>query len=253
MKAFYKYIFVLLGMLSVASCSEEKVDIFSSELGINFRNDIGGATEINFFENYVKEGMEVEGQKVRLYMQLEGAISDKPTRIRLATLPVEDYEQAEVVLPGDSVIEAGEYTRGITVNCIKPKEYNKVFKTDVTFDYDNSDVVPGTLEFQKKTLTLTDQTKWSDMMVDNEEGWNKNYAATLGKYGDVKVRFIMAAMGKTGLTYMNIRYLYQNTIYYPAYGFNEQRMTVLREALEAYNASHDKPLCEQDGTPVSFN
>ena len=253
MKALYKYIFVLLGILSFSSCTEEEVEPFTSELGINFRNDAGSSTDINFYEMYVKEGMELSGKNIQLYVQLEGALSDQPTSFRLASQPVEDYEPVEVELPGDSVIDAGKYTRSITIRCLKPTTYNKDFKTDITFDYENSDVVPGILELQKKRLTVSDKTLWQDMMVDDAEGWNKYYASTLGKYGDVKVRFILAAMGAQGLSYRNIKYLYQNTVYYPAYGFSEERLTQLKTALEEYNASHDKPLCELDGTPVSFN
>lgn len=252
MKTVYFKILFLLGLIPFISCSEEKVEPFSDKTGINFSTYPSVSTDINFYQLYVENGMDIMEKNVRLYVQLEGRLSDKPTNIRLKTMEVEEFEMADIVLPADSAIAPGEYQRGITVTCMKPSVYDKEFRTYVTFDYANSDVVPGSMEFNKKRFTVKDQTMWSDMYVDNEEKWNEKYESTLGKYGPVKVRFIMAALGAMDLDYNRIKSLYSYTVSYPNYGFKNY-ISSLNSALEEYNNTHDEPLREPDGTLVSFN
>ena len=40
---------------------------------------------------------------------------------------------------------------------------------------------------------------------------------------------------------------------YHKFGFDDVVMEALRNALTQYNSTHDKPLTETDGTPVTFN
>ena len=147
------------------SISEEKIEPFSSERGINFLapNGYGDfidnynqlSTDINFYTYYVTEGLEIKELPLQLGVQLEGEISTTPINIRLKAIEKEDYELADIIIPADSTIEAGEYKRGITISCQKPQTFDKEYGAVITFDYENSDVVPGTKERQNFSHKIT--------------------------------------------------------------------------------------------------
>lgn len=266
MKQIYKtlHIFLLIAaaLFSTTSCSEEEATRFNSERGVNFliydtqsnsyQDDYTNLkTTINFYNYYLK-GWDINEVSLKLGVSIEGTLSDQPVHVRLKTQPVEDYSTAIIEVPGDSIINPGEYRRTITVNCKRPNSYDTEERTNVTFDYSACGLVPGTKERQLYTVTLTDATDWSAMSVDNETKWNESYAATLGKYGPVKVRFIMVVLGtKYNYTAQALNNLYYYTVAYPNYGFKKE-LDHLKEALREYNKSHDTPLTEPDGTLVSF-
>ena len=262
MKTLYKYFFIFLCSTLFVACNEEEIKPFSSERGINFLapNGYGGftdnfnqlSTDINFYTYYVTKGLDIKELPLQLGVQLEGEISNTPINIRLKAIEKEDYELADIIIPTDSAIEAGKYQRGITITCQKPQVFDKEFGAVITFDYENSDVVPGTKERQNYQITLKDATIWEDMEVSNENEWNESYSSTLGVYGPIKVRFILATLGKLEYSYNAIKNLYYYTTSYPNYGFKKV-MDQLKTALEEYNNTHDEPLCEPDGTLVTFN
>lgn len=261
MKSIYTYITFFFLLLALHSCKEEEVAVFSAQRGINFLAMTGTGTfeddytslktEINFFEAYVKNGFEGGAVPIQLCAQLEGTLSDTPINVRLKLLEDDGYDLASISLPSDSVMEPGKYQRTITVQCNKPEEYDKEYHAIVTFDYDAGGLVPGTKERQKYTIVVKDAADWAWMNVSNEDEWNKSFSEILGQYGPVKVRFILAALGKTGKSYTQIGYLYYYTLYYPNYGFKTV-MADLKAALAEYNSTHDTPLTEPDGRAVSF-
>lgn len=246
--------------MAVASCQEEEVQPFTAERGINFLIYTNGYydddptnlnAEYNFYSYYVTRGLAADSLPLKVGIELEGQLSDQPIHVSLKAEKDSVYELPELVMPGDSTIEAHGYQRTMTILCKKPATYDKTYKAIIGFDYANSDVVAGTRERQKYTVTVTDSTIWSDMYASGEEEWNQNFSAVLGKYGPVKVRFIMAALGQEKYTYNSIKYLYYYTIYYPNYGFTSV-IDDLKKALADYNQKYGT-LKEPDGTAVTFN
>ena len=114
-------------------------------------------------------------------------------------------------------------------------------------------MITGTKERQEYIITLKDEAIWEDMYVASLEEWNEKYSPYVGTAGEVKVRFIY-----TALKNINYHYEWTNSLYYyiimgrPTWGFTATEMDCLRTQLEAYNASHDAPLAEPDGTLVTF-
>lgn len=248
--------------MSFTACNEEEVQVYSSELGINFLapNGYGGFTDdytnlsttYNFYTSYLTQGMDIKNANIQLGIQLEGIPSEQSVNIRLKATTKEGYEPAEIILPNDSIINPGEYRRTITVECVKPQTFDTEYRTIITFDYEHSDVVAGTKERQQYELIIKDETDWSSMNVDNEKEWNSRYASTLGNYGPMKVRFIMAVMGEQfNASYETLSMLYSYTYTYPTFGFRRY-ISTLKDALQEYNDSHEIPLTEPDGTLVSF-
>ena len=262
----YKITFIICGvLLAFTSCKEDEVEPFSAAPGLNFINyDSGkwsdGATSyenlfttVDFFGYYAsKKTIDLEYVDVPVCLQLEGRLSDKPLNIRLKAEAAEGYEMPDLVMPSDSVMEPGKYQRIFNIRCKRPTD-EKEYKVIIKVDYDNSDFVAGTKERQLYEITVKDQTDWESMWVDNAEEWNAAYSSALGNYGDVKVRFIQAALGAAGYTAQSISYKYYYQTYYPNYGFNANLMKILNDALTEYNNTHEKPLSEADGTPVTFN
>lgn len=247
--------------MAMWSCEKEEVPTYDSPTAINFLapdgyggftdNYLNLASEINLYELYL-EGMDVGEKELLVGFQIEGKIPDKDMKVRFATEKVDDAEQALIDCPADSVVKAGEYRQTATFICHKPAEMEKEYSAYIVFDYANSDVVAGTKERQKFKVTVKDVTDWGGMYVSDEDEWNAYYSDVLGKYGPMKVRFILYALGKQGMTYASIGYKYYYTPYYPSYGLQAQ-MDYIKQALDDYNAAQGTPLCEPDGTPVTFN
>lgn len=250
-------------LLALASCKEQEVETFSGERGINFIVPNSDASKEDLYENlystcdfydyYVTKGkIDLDYVDVKVALKLEGPLSDQPLKIRLKAEPVEGAEMADLEMPGDSVLGPGEYKRTMTIRVKRPAEYDKEYQAVIKVDYDNSDFVAGTMERQQYKLTVRDEANMQDMEAESIDDWNQKFSATLGNYGPVKIRFIRAALGAQGYTSTSISYKYYYTLYYPTYGFNANLMTTLRDALKEYNDTHDKPLSEADGTPVTF-
>lgn len=259
-KAFYR-IWVMCALCIVCACSKEEVPLFDSATGINFLapdgkggfddNYLNLSGEINLYQSYMT-GMDVQSKELVVGFQLEGLVAGKDMKVRFGLEAVDNYGMAQIDLPADSVIRAGEYLQTATFVCNRPLEYDKVYAAYIVFDYANSDVVAGTKERQKFMVVVKDYTDWAGMFVNGKDDWNKLYGSVLGEYGPVKVRFILYALAKQGASYASICNRYYYTPYYPSYGL-QKKISYLKSELDAYNAAAGKPLCEPDGTPVSFN
>ena len=260
MKQIYFYLCLLLSVL-IISCNEEKVPQFNDERGINFlawnaqKQQFEDEytklkTTINFFSYYIN-GMEVADAGLKLGATLEGTLSNTDIPVKLSTLILEDYSLAHITFP-DVVIKANEHQCSIDATCKHPGEFEKEYGAIIVFDYKECGLVPGTKERQQYKVTVKDATDWAFMRSADETEWNKNYAGTLGKFGPVKVRFILAALGtKYHYTLGQIGSLYYNTIANPNYGFKRE-ISKLNDALNEYNSTHNSPLTEPDGSLVTF-
>lgn len=251
-------------LLAMVGCKEEEVPTFDAETGVNFLADNGQGvyvddhenlfTEIDFFNSYFSQKtIDISADAATpVCVQLEGRLSDRPLNIRLKAVPKEGYEMPELVMPGDSAIAPGEYRKVFNITARKPA-MGEERRCYITFDYDNSDVVAGTMERQKYEIVVGDKTPWDEMGVTDEASWNASFSGALGQYGDVKVRFILVAFAldrwySPQQVYMMYSYHLQN----PAFGFNTQLVNTLKKYLNQYNETHDTPLQEADGTPVTF-
>ena len=260
MKKTIKNILALAAICLMWSCDKAEVPVYDSPTAVNFLapdgyggfkdNYLNLNTEINLYQEYLNT-MDVGKKELLIGFQIEGLIPEKELKVRFSTEAVEDVEQASVELPTDTVFRVGQYMQTATVLCLKPAEMEKTYSTYITFDYANSDVVAGTKERQKFKVTIKDVTDWDGMYVTDESEWNEYYSDVLGKYGPMKVRFVLYALGKTGMTYGSIGYKYYYTPYYPSYGLAPY-LDYLKETLAEYNAANGT-LTEPDGTPVSFN
>lgn len=264
-----KYNHHLIGLLLLTlfvACNEEEVQSFSDKPGVNFMEYVGtttGGEEIwsdgylnlfkyaNSFADYPDDDFgSVKDIKIRLGIKLEGLISETPLKVKFKVLPVEDYDLPDIILPEEDVeIKAGEYTTYVTLPCKAPTVLDKQFKAQLTFDYENSDVVPGTYERQKYEITVEDSFRWDLMSVESKEEWEQYFKPVLGDFGQQKVRFFAYAFKQLGLD------LEMYSMYFVLYSYDliSDEMPSVKNILDNYNAEHpDEQVKESDGTPVTF-
>lgn len=269
MKRIYYAILMLLCVSFFAACEQEEVYTFIGAPGINFTsqsytegqmpNDYTGDPDDPDLMGYVSSyeahyGKGWYGDKYdTIYIQakLEGVMQDRPLRVNLKAEPVEGVAFPNMIIGRDSVIQPGKYWLRIRVLVERPAILDSTYQAKFTFDYENSDVVPGSEERQSIILEAHDtyEVNAENMYVSSIEEWNTYYGDVLGPYGPEKARFIYSVfMGRTATLYM-----YTN--YYPTvpdYGF-AGNMEQLITALNEYNAAHpDAPVQEADGTLVTF-
>lgn len=112
------------------------------------------------------------------------------------------------------------------------------FKPNEEFDY-------GSKEFSFKRIVIADK------LVEPEN--YKNLSYFFGEYGPVRHRFLIDASGEKWddkyVDYLYTTYMLgggdQNYLFYYA-----QKM---HRALQEYNRTHDKPLCEEGGVEITFD
>lgn len=260
MKKNILYLIALAMITMLGSCSQEEIETYNSPTGINFlaSDGNGGFTdnyqnlskEINLYTEYMNT-MDIKDVELKVGFQVEGLIPDKDMKVAFTSEAVDGFEKLDIQAPTDTVVKAGTYMQTATILCQKPAGFGKTYATNICFDYANSDFVAGTKERQKFKVIIKDETLWEDMWVEDENEWNEYFSSTIGKYGPMKVRFVLYALAKKGLSYSSINYKYYYTVTYPSYGLVPQ-LDYLQSELEAYNASHGTPLTEPDGTVVSF-
>ena len=138
MKRTIKNILALAAICLMWSCEKAEVPVYNSPTAINFLapDGYGGfkddylnlSVEINLYEQYLKT-MDVNESELQIGFQIEGLIPETDMRVRFSTEAVEDYEQAQVELPTDTVIRAGQYKQTATIKCLKPAEMEKAYAT----------------------------------------------------------------------------------------------------------------------------
>lgn len=259
----------ILCAVFLGACSEQEVETFHAERGINFVNYTPSgdeytdnyqklSNEVNFFTKYAgKSGWDLQPDTIYAGLQIEGTIPDTLVRVRLKVMPVEGNELADISVPEEVDIHSGQYHAPIQIVCRPPKEYDKQYKAKIVVDYANSDVVAGTSERQEYMVTVSDSTIWSDLRVTSEATYNDNYAKYTGNYGPKKTRFIFVTFGQSGPVNGTYRQLCEAIFYYGLMGWgglsNSFYQQYLNQALGTYNQTHDTPLTEPDGTVVKFN
>lgn len=264
MKIKYFFFAVCSLLLTMTGCKEEEVDTFDSKPGVNFLVDNGYGVYVDDYQNlktdedffnayFSQKTIDISTTStISLCVQLEGRLSDKPLNIRLKAEAEDGYEMPELEMPGDSAIAAGEYQKVFNITVHKPA-FGEERRCYITFDYANSDVVAGTMERQKYEIIVSDVTPFREMGVTDAASWTAAFGDALGQYGDVKVRFIQAAFAMDRwYSPQQVYIIYTRHLENPLSGFSTQRVNTLKRYLDQYNASHDKPLQEADGTLVTF-
>lgn len=255
--------------LCLTACTEEQIETFQAERGINFvsynsynkeftDNYQKLSTDINFFTKYAdKTAWDIQPDTIYIGLQIEGKIPENEVKVKLKLENVEGYTPADIDIPQEVVFAKGQYQIPVQVICKKPTTYDKLYKSQIVVDYNNSDVVAGTKERQKYIVTVSDSTDWNAISVKDEADFNNVYGKYLGNYGPIKTRFLFVSLGKASSVGGTYSVLCQQLFYYTKMGWggvaNTSIQQIIKTALNTYNSNNSIPLSEPDGTPVAFN
>ena len=246
MKMKMRYMILLLCFLW-AGCNENEIIVFGDQPGINFLrynsyngwNDEAGDIFIERNFGLFMDQWETPTDTIRVWAKLEGMMSQEPLRVRLtyAFDPANPY--VELVFRDDYVFKPHEYLTEFLIVVKRPPERDRVFNINLTFDYEHSDVVPGSNDRQVFRLTISDRLTF-DMLRISQELWDNMIAPSLGAYSNVKMRFMSYALQSRDFSGM-------------AGGVTaNQRQTILNR-LNEYNAAHPgNPLRDENGDVVVF-
>lgn len=238
----YKLFVIFCLIMWNVACSEYEMIKFSEPPAVNFSglksDNYPDAPEsqsaiINFGTKYQ---FGVLYDTLTIGVKLEGALSDKPLRVTLNSVAIEDTPLvAEFVFPDESYILADTNKTSVRVLVKRPWLYDTLYQANLVFDYANSDVQAGSRERQMFKVSVRDELTFKMLGID-EATWLRYYQLRVGVFGEVKIRFMLSVL-KT----MNFKN-----------GFTDAKFQQIRDALTAYNIAHpDDHLKEANGDLVN--
>lgn len=249
------------------SCEEQEIQPFSGETAVNFVGKVGNEWYIyeeniqrsyNVYDTIIKnKTFPLESFTVKARLDIEGKTPEKPIKVKLIAKGVEGKETVKVDLP-DIVFEPGKTEVYFDIKVYTPKDYNIVTQTRICIDYANSDVVPGTKTRQEFLLLVKDEAEkmfQQGTLNIPENEYIETFEKYLGKYGEVKHRFLAANTppNPQGVSDFKFRIAYSKLM--PAYGEYglPGALPTYREKLNEYNEKNpNSPLKEKDGTLVEL-
>ena len=128
------YMILLLGLvlLTFTACSKEDPDFYDgSHNGVYFTSE--RYNNINFANYPVGNPDKIE---LPVRLKLLGYLTDESRKAVLRTKPIEEYPEAEIVLP-EVTFSNKEYEKEVTIDIIRPTEADKEYAICVYLDYDD--------------------------------------------------------------------------------------------------------------------
>lgn len=247
---------MIISALAVMGCSHEEVDTYDTErtaLNIWVGNAAGQVYEsVTYNYSYAYE----EGG-VTFYAQLSGMPANHDRTFRLEPFGGDSALMANTVRTEDYVLPAGAISGEYKVwfNTQKLSDPDLFSDTDGSINFrmvENSEFETGTENHQQFTVILKNYLAKPDNW-DSANFPRIPLSRYFGTYSRVKYQFMIEIMG---LIDFEINYNTQTA-------YDEERniissvyavylQQVMQKALNDYNASHDEPLTDEYGLPVSF-
>lgn len=237
MKRHILYI-LAIAMLSLTACSEKDIMQYEDQPALYLVN-----SEKSFSFFYSETG----GDKDTVHVTVH-AMGYPSTVDRAFTLCQLNEGEADAAVPGTHylafssdemrqlmVMPAGKSEVVVPITLIKDASLDtKTVKLKIGIT-PNENFTNGIVEKDSTVVTFSSQ-------AIKPSNWDDWYYAFGGNWGTVKMRFIIDNTGITNFDKLPDDY------YYLLYLNNK-----LKDALNQYNATHDTPLQEADGTLVDFD
>ena len=240
-----------------ASCSKEEVSTFDTSmcsLNIWVGTEAGAVYETTTY-NY---SYAYEEGGVTFYAKISGMPTDYDRTFRLEVFG-EDYEKAaSTIRTEDYVIPAGEIggTYKVYFNTQNLSDPNLFSEEDgyVSFRMVSNDTFSiGTENHQKFTVVLKNYLAKPDNW-DNANFPQMPLSRYFGTYSRVKYQFMIEILGLVDfeISY-NATTSYDETTNTVSDSYAKNYLLEkMQSALSEYNATHDTPLTDEYGTPVTF-
>lgn len=233
-----KYIFLLLGVVTMSSCSQQEPLAYEDNPALYF-----GGDDINYSFFYAESASSQKDVYVTIHAMGNPSNTDRAFSLEQTNTKATDAAQADVHYLSLSSVEmkkrmvmpAGKNEMKLAITLLKDASLDlKTVKLTLKVA-DNDNFKVGVMEKDTTNILFSSQaikpTNWDD--------W---YYAFGASWGSVKMRFII---DNTGIT--NFDTVPTDT-YYLVY-LNEK----LKQKLYEYNAAHPSaPLAEADGTLIEF-
>lgn len=265
MKRYFFYMMALVGLVSLASCEKDLPVYSDPTCRLNFYYNIGSTADFNTelarsSYSFVYGSEEAVDDTLWFEVETMGFVADHDRPISLEQVEVSDANNAVAGKHYQSfdtpslqkyyVMPAGKARTKIPVVLLRDaslKTENVVLKFAIK---PNEYFANGYEAYRERTIEFTDQ-------LSEPSYWNKEYgqygvtfAMYVGEYGVVKHQFMIEQMGeKWDDDYIDK--LMTGDSAYLSY-LVEKLAKRLEEVNAEREARGESPLCEADGTPVSF-
>jgi len=247
---------IALSLLLCIGCSEEEVDRYDtslSALNIWVGTEAGAVYEsVNYNYSYAYE----EGS-VTFYVQLVGMPANYDRSFRLESFGGDSASVAPTVRTEDYVIPAGE-TKGtykVYFNTQKLPDPDLFTTSDGTINFrmvPNSEFAIGNEHYQQFQVVLKNY-------LAKPANWDSaNYPRVplskyFGTYSKVKYQFMIEHLGLIDFEInYNARTSYDEETNVVSASYAIYLQQVMQRALNEYNSSHELPLTDEFGLPVTF-
>ncbi len=235
-----KYIFIMmaaLGILSLASCSENEPMAYEGQPALYFANDdvdfsffyagnAGDSSSVDITVHAMGPVSQAD-RAFTLYQENAGDDDAAQAGVHYVGFDTEEMKQAMVIPAGKSEVE-------LPVILLKDKSLDaKTVKLKIGIR-PNENFSKGVVEKDSTVISFSSQA----MKPANWKDW---YYAFGSSWGTVKMRFIIDVTGITNFDQVPEDYDY--LVY-----LNGK----LKSKLFEYNSTHDQPLQEADGSLIEF-
>lgn len=265
MKSFYVYLMAIASMLSLASCEKDLPLYSDSTCRLNFYYDISSTSDFTSelarsSYSFVYGPEEAVDDTIWLEVETMGFVADYDRPISLEQVEVEGVNNAvsgkhyqafdTPSLQKYLVLPAGKARTKIPVVLLRDaslKSENVVLKVAIKA---NEYFANGYEVYRERTIEFTDKLAEPSYWNKEYGKWKDTFAMYAGDYGVVKHQFLIEQTGEK----WDDDYIEKIMTGDGAY--RSYLIEKMSKRLEEVNAERqekgESPLCEADGTPVSF-
>lgn len=242
------YILVVLSVISstfICSCKENQMETYNDKAALYFEYATYGQKD-SINHSFFVYDEDVTFDTVRVVICMTGYPENYDRPINLIQT---NSGSPDAAIPGTHFVAfddpdiqkhicmpAGQVKTEIPVVMLRDKSLNiEKVRMELTIG-SNEYFRPGIDKQRNFVLTTT-------AMAEKPNNWDTMWRYAFGPtWGSVKMKFIIDSTGLTDFT--------QN----PEMGYRDWLSATAKQALIDYNMAHpDAPLCEADGSPVTFN
>lgn len=241
-KIYYILTISYISLLAFTGCKENEMDTYKNDPAIYFEND-SKTQQDSIRHSFFIYDDDVTFDTVRIIVHTMGLPTKYDRNIKLIQtnigepnaaiagthfIPLEDPSIKDSIC-----IRAGQVCARIPIVLLRDKSLESCeVRLELTIG-ENEYFRPGINEWRNFTIITTS-------MATKPNNWDRLWISTFGKWGSVKMKFIIESTG------------FNDFNNYPSdYAYIQWLGATAKEALTKYNNAHpDNPLCEANGEPV---
>lgn len=197
------YIYGILVIVLLISCQKYEMPKYEEEGRINFmaydqwgyeRDDPSYFTWTkNFGINKLGENLLVD--TVKIGVKITGDTVSYPRKVAFKVRDITE-EGVKIRFLDNYVVPAGTGKAAVKLIVERPAQRNLVCRSELEFDYEQSDFKRGTVERQIYKFEASDVVNM-ELLGINEAYWNDYPVYFVGNWSETKARFIITTLGIT--------------------------------------------------------